>query len=118
MKYGLGKEGATECQTGSKVLDKSQCESACKHINMPYTKGSIALQDGKPCFRGIAGSGTPRCRQNANMKINEALICERSKSGNAEYCPFSAIRTFLNKRHCLSCSLITNFFPIPACQRL
>ena len=94
VKYWLEKEGATECQTGSKVLDKSQCESACKHINMPYTKGSIALQDGKPCFRGIAGSGTPRCRQNANMKINEALICERSKSGNAEYCPFSAIRTF------------------------
>ena len=117
MKYGLENKGVTECQTGTKVLDTSQCLSACKHLNI--AEGNIALlQDGKPCFRGIAGSGTPRCRQNANMKINEALICERSKSGNAEYCPFSAIRTFLNKRHCLSCSLITNFFPIPACQRL
>ena len=50
-KYWLEKKGAKDCQTGSKVLDKSQCLSACADLNIAV--GNDALEDGKPCFRGV-----------------------------------------------------------------
>ena len=75
VKYWLEKKGATECQTGSKVLDKSQCVSACKHLNIAF--GTHALQDGKPCFRGLK-EGKQYCRQNANQGGGAELICQGS----------------------------------------
>ena len=92
VRYGLENIGATECQTGSKVLDKSQCESACKHLNIAL--GSTALQDGEPCFRALKTSSKKQyCRQPAALGVQAELICQGS--GNFKYCPFSSIRTFL-----------------------
>ena len=77
MKYGLENKGVTECQTGTKVLDSSQCVSACKHLNI--ASGSIALQDGKPCFRGTkAASKKQYCRQAASLGVHAELICQGS----------------------------------------
>ena len=85
------KEGATECQTGSKVVDKSQCVSACAHLNIALDNG--ALRDGKPCFRGVhAASGDYLCRQAASIGAKAKLICQ--SSGDQQYCPFSVIMTF------------------------
>ena len=91
-KYSLEKEGATECQSGSKVVDKSQCVSACKDLNIAM--GTVPLQDGKPCFRGIhAASGGYQCRQLASLGVKANLICQ--SSGDQQYFPFSVIMTFL-----------------------
>ena len=88
VRYGLENKGATECQTGSKVLDKSQCVSACKHLNIAM--GTVPLQDGKPCFRGIhAASGGYQCRQLASLGVKANLICQ--SSGDQQYFPFSVI---------------------------
>ena len=80
-KYWLEKKGARECQTGSKVLDKSQCESACKELNIE--RGTATLEDGKPCF----STGKQICRQNGDKNgggkvgnSDAALIC--TSSGN------------------------------------
>ena len=92
VKYWLEKEGATKCQTGSKVLDKSQCLSACAHLNIAV--GNVALEDGKPCFRGVGRwSKDYKCKQIATLGETANLICQ--SSGNQEYCPFSDIMTFL-----------------------
>ena len=92
VKYWLEKEGATKCQTGSKVLDKSQCVSACTSLNIAM--GTVPLKDGKPCFSGVhSPSGEHQCRQSANIGVKANLICQGS--GNYEYCPFSVIMTFL-----------------------
>ena len=77
MKYGLENKGVTECQTGTKVLDTSQCLSACKHLNI--AEGNIALlQDGKPCFRGTKANKKQYCRQNDGLGVNAELICQGS----------------------------------------
>ena len=77
VRYGLDNKGATECQTGSKVLDNSQCVSACKHLNIAF--GSIALQDGMPCFRGTKASSKKQyCRQLASLGEHAELICQGS----------------------------------------
>ena len=80
-KYWLEKKGAKDCQTGSKVLDRSQCESACKELNIE--RGTATLEDGKPCF----STGKQMCRQNGGTnggefggKADAALIC--TSSGN------------------------------------
>ena len=76
-KYWLEKKGATECQTGSKVLLTSHCKSACADLNIPL--GNFAFEDGKPCFRGVGRkSGDYRCKQMADLGANANLICQSS----------------------------------------
>ena len=104
-KYSLEKEGATECQSGSKVVDKSHCVSACKDLNIAM--GTVPLQDGKPCFRGIhAASGNYQCRQAANLGVKANLICQTS--GDQQYCPFSVIIPNIQKT-CNTCCLYKHY---------
>ena len=73
VKYLLNKKGATECQTGSKVLDKSQCVRACVKLNVRID--TETLVDGAPCF----STGSQMCRQKvSNLRDNAALICKAS----------------------------------------
>ena len=68
--YIVEKRGANSCTQGSSILDTSECEIACDHLNLK--RG--ALKDGKPCY--MAGNG--KCRQNARPGRKASLICKNS----------------------------------------
>ena len=66
--------GLKECKSGSKVLEKSKCESACKELNVERDKPT-ELNDGKSCF----STQDYKCRmQTKLLGARFRLICKRS----------------------------------------
>ena len=71
VKYVLNKKVATECQTGSKIVEKSQCVRAC--VELKVEVDAEPLFDGSPC----KSSGSQMCRQkDSNLRANAAFICK------------------------------------------
>ena len=70
----MEKMGAKECLSGSKVLEKSKCESACGQLKIE--KDSAVLVDGRTCF----SSRDQKCRMQMNLPPGPSfrLICKRS----------------------------------------
>ena len=66
--YFLGVTGANSCTTGFEITDKTECEAACNHLELPLK----SMTDGKTCFR--AGNGD--CKQNNNYGASASLVCK------------------------------------------
>ena len=73
----LGKKGAKDCETGSTISDRSECESACGDLNLQKD----TLWNGGVCFvrtnRKCAMDDTTKL---CNAKLNCPLICKISGS--------------------------------------
>ena len=70
----MEKAGAKECSSGSKVLDKSKCESAC--VQLKIEKDTAELVDGRTCFSSL----NQKCRMLTRLPPGTSfrLICKRS----------------------------------------
>ena len=77
----MEKLGLKECKSGSKVLEKSKCESACKELNVERDESAV-LEDGQSCF----STQEQKCRMQTNLPTRAPfrLICKRS--GERQYC--------------------------------
>ena len=70
----MEKLGEKNCLSGTKVLEKSKCESACKEQNVDVDNAG-GLVDGKKCF----STNNKKCRTQTNLPSNGKfnLICKR-----------------------------------------
>ena len=68
----MEKLGLKECKSGSKVLEKSKCESACKELSIE-TDTAVRV-DGRKCFSTL----DQKCRMQKNLPSGGGfrLICK------------------------------------------
>ena len=74
-------KGEKNCLSGTKVVVKSQCEKACKELNVKINHPG-ELKEGKQCF----STSDRKCRTQTNLPGGGGFhkICKRS--GDIEYC--------------------------------